>query len=510
MKLHHLRPQRGVLATGFILLALFGVVIFLVGRTINRIALKMNRTIVNEVCNNHYSALQGEIGKSLRPTEIVIDFLSTHPVFSREEATLVTDVLRKSDPKISRIWIQDLTSQRTELFVKETYTPLTDPQTIPADTQPSLYRTQPVPYLSFVRTLRMPDGRCYRCGTDITLGDLHAYLATESRATKSYAVIYLSDGRILSHPDSLSIGTMASGEVLSSIREVVESRSIIRSTVRSEYLNIPVQRVYFPMEIEGECWVVGVSVPEISIGNEIEDFHRYTVMLSLLAVLLFSALLTLYQRRWKKEYELRRQAEKESAQLHLQQVIEQINPHFLFNSLTSLYALIADDTRLAREFVLKLSGVYRYVLEKGKATLSRVGDEVDFTLQYYFLQKIRFENQIEMRIETDKSSDDWLIPSMSLQTLVENAIKHNKITPDNPLRIRIYTQNGNLVIENNYTPRRDSDHRSLGTGLDRIRTIYRFYSDQEISARTEGDVFRCMLPLLPPEKEHRKSDSSSD
>ena len=113
-----------------------------------------------------------------------------------------------------------------------------------------------------------------------------------------------------------------------------------------------------------------------------------------------------------------------------------------------------------------------------------------------------------MTIGTDTASDDLLIPSMSLQTLVENAIKHNKITPDNPLRIRIYTRDDRLVIENNYTPRRDSDRSSLGIGLERIRTIYRFYSDQEITVSTEGSVFRCTLPLLPPEKEHRKSDSS--
>ena len=118
------------------------------------------------------------------------------------------------------------------------------------------------------------------------------------------------------------------------------------------------------------------------------------------------------------------------------------------------------------------------------------------------------ENQIEMTIETDRHLDDLLIPSMSLQTLVENAIKHNKITPDNPLRIRIYTRDGRLVIENNFTPRRDSDRSSLGTGLERIRTIYRFYSDQRITVSTEGSIFRCTLPLLSPDKEHKRPDSS--
>lgn len=514
MKLSNLRPQRGVLTTGFVLLAAFGVAIFLVGRTINRIALKMNRTIVREVCDNHYAALRAEFEKSARPTDIVAGFLSAHPQFTREEAAILADALRQSDPKISRIWLQELPSGRTETFARDETAPETDTllprsgndlRDAPAG---SIYRSRPIPHLSFVRTFRTEDGRAYRCGTDIALCDLYAYLTVESLATKSYAVVYETGGRIVSHPDSLLIGTPASEEALGFIARVKETRAAVRTAAVSGYLGIPVQRVYFPLEIGDERWVVAVSVPEISVSGEIDEFHRYTAVLSLLAVLLFSILLTLYQRRWKREYELRRQAEKESAQLHLQQVIEQINPHFLFNSLTSLYALIADDARLAREFVLKLSGVYRYVLEKGRSTLSRVGDELDFTLQYYFLQKIRFENQIEMTIGTDTASDDLLIPSMSLQTLVENAIKHNKITPDNPLRIRIYTRDDRLVIENNYTPRRDSDRSSLGIGLERIRTIYRFYSDQEITVSTEGSVFRCTLPLLPPEKEHRKSDSS--
>lgn len=512
MKLSHLKPQRSVLTTGLVLLVTFAVAIFLIGRTINRIALKMNRTIVNEVCDNHYAALKAEFEKSICPSDVVAEFLAEHPKFTRDEADILTETLRQSYPKISRIWLQELTTGRTEIFAHTDNDPLSEAE--PSSTTTSgkdscrhtdcgIYRKKPIPHLSFVRTFRTMDGSAYRCGTDITLGDFYSYLAIESRATKSYAVVYETGGDIVLHPDSLLIGNPASEEAIDAIARVLSTQTPFRTTSRSGYLDIPVQRVYFPLEIEGEQWVMAVSIPEISVSEEIDDFHRYTVILSLLAVLLFSILLTLFQRRWKQEYELRRQAEKESAQLQLQQVIEQINPHFLFNSLTSLYALIADDTRLAREFVLKLSGVYRYVLEKGKATLSRVGDEIDFTLQYYFLQKIRFENQIEMTIETDRHLDDLLIPSMSLQTLVENAIKHNKITPENPLSIRIYIQDGRLVIENNYTPRHDSDHSSLGTGLERIRTIYRFYSDQEITVSTDNAVFRCTLPLLPPDSEHR-------
>lgn len=89
---------------------------------------------------------------------------------------------------------------------------------------------------------------------------------------------------------------------------------------------------------------------------------------------------------------------------------------------------------------------------------------------------------------------------MSLQTLVENALKHNRITGLNPLRIRIRTEGESLVIENNYTPRSEGNAESLGVGLERIRSVYRFYTEENISISSDAEAFRCRLPLLPPEK----------
>ena len=107
----------------------------------------------------------------------------------------------------------------------------------------------------------------------------------------------------------------------------------------------------------------------------------------MISVLFFAVLLVLAQRRWRREYDLRRHSERESAQLHLQQLLEQIDPHFLFNSLNSLYALIRCNPDQAREFTLTLSRVYRRVLERRKQILSTLAEEIDFTWQYYTLQK---------------------------------------------------------------------------------------------------------------------------
>ena len=127
-------------------------------------------------------------------------------------------------------------------------------------------------------------------------------------------------------------------------------------------------------------------------------------------------------------------------------------------------------------------------------------EEIDFTWQYYTLQKIRFDDRIELTTAIDPALRNWRIPSMSLQTLVENAVKHNSITGGNPLHIRIRTEGESILIENNYTPRSDGDKESLGMGLERIRSVYRFYTEENISISVGDGTFRCRLPLLPPEK----------
>ena len=246
--------------------------------------------------------------------------------------------------------------------------------------------------------------------------------------------------------------------------------------------------------------MASIGIPRLAIEQEIDDFHLYTILTAVVSVLFFATLLVVAQRRWRREYDLRRLSEQESAQLHLQQVLEQIDPHFLFNSLNSLYALIRCNPEQAREFTLTLSKVYRHVLERRKQILSTLADEIDFTWQYYSLQKIRFGDRIELTTAIDPALRNWRIPAMSLQTLVENALKHNRITSCNPLHIRIRTEGESLLIENNFTPRSEGNAESLGVGLERIRSVYRFYTEENISIASDSGTFRCRLPLLPPEK----------
>ena len=188
--------------------------------------------------------------------------------------------------------------------------------------------------------------------------------------------------------------------------------------------------------------------------------------------------------------------EKKQSELYKQYLMLQINPHFLFNSLNSLSVLIGTDSTLAKEFVLKLSKVYRYLLETRNESLSTVKEEIDFTRQYYFLQKIRFGEQLDLTIQVSPLSLEAKIPSMSLQMLVENAIKHNLVTIQNPLHINIHDEGDWLSVENNYQPRGESSEASMGVGFERIRTIYEFYSPEKFVCGCQNGYYVCRLPLL--------------
>ena len=242
--------------------------------------------------------------------------------------------------------------------------------------------------------------------------------------------------------------------------------------------------------------MVAVNVPQFGNEEILADFHRYTLLIAVVTVFIFGVLSFYAQGKWRKENRLRNKVEQESMALQLRQLENQLNPHFLFNSLNSLSALITTDSSLAKEFVLRLSRVYRYLLEKRNDSLATVREELEFMNQYYFLQRIRFGEQLRLDAEVEEEWMEKKIPAMSLQMLVENAIKHNQITKMKPLEIRIYARDNFLVVENNYQPRGKEEGMSTGIGLERIGRIYEFYSSARFEYGQEGGVFVCRLPFI--------------
>lgn len=503
-------PKGRPLMAGTVLLILLVAVVLASGRIINGIAVQMSGRIVTQISQYHYRLLQVEFERPVEVLTTAARFTHSHPAPSEAEMNVLTATLMETDPKIGCIWFME----RGETIVR-TYPRRGTPGVTAAgeerrrlvaelrddSVRSCVSRSGETPVWSLVCRVRDERGGEHFCGVDLPLTDIYAYMTEQDPHSPSYATLFDPEGVIVYHPDHRRLGrSVSETRDSTAFREVLVSGRKIIASVVSDYLEIAEERIYYPLQLGNSRWVAGIGIPRLAIEQEIDDFHLYTILTAVVSVLFFATLLVVAQRRWRREYDLRRLSEQESAQLHLQQVLEQIDPHFLFNSLNSLYALIRCNPEQAREFTLTLSKVYRHVLERRKQILSTLADEIDFTWQYYSLQKIRFGDRIELTTAIDPALRNWRIPAMSLQTLVENALKHNRITSCNPLHIRIRTEGESLLIENNFTPRSEGNAESLGVGLERIRSVYRFYTEENISIASDSGTFRCRLPLLPPEK----------
>lgn len=185
----------------------------------------------------------------------------------------------------------------------------------------------------------------------------------------------------------------------------------------------------------------------------------------------------------------------ESANAQLENLKNQLNPHFLFNNLSVLTSLVYKNQDKAADFINELAKVYRYVLDTKNAELVPLQEELDFINHYIYLQKIRFEESIlfEIKIEDSKKSA-YLLP-MCLQMLVENTIQHNETSQANPLKVLIYTQNNSLIIENPILPRSNVAD-STKMGLKNIEQRYSFFTDEKVIVSNNGEIFKVILPLI--------------
>jgi two-component system, LytTR family, sensor kinase len=174
----------------------------------------------------------------------------------------------------------------------------------------------------------------------------------------------------------------------------------------------------------------------------------------------------------------------------------QVNPHFLFNSLNSLSSLIAENPRLAEDFVDEMASVYRYLLQTNDKTLTTLAEELRFIDSYFHLLKTRYGEGISLMIDVPNAFLSHQLPPLTLQILVENAVKHNVISTKKPLAITIdITDNASLRIRNNLQ-KKTAKVLSNHLGLTNITTKYALLSPQEVSISDENGYFTVILPLL--------------
>ncbi|MFD2247428.1 sensor histidine kinase [Pontibacter ruber] len=189
------------------------------------------------------------------------------------------------------------------------------------------------------------------------------------------------------------------------------------------------------------------------------------------------------------------QLQKENFRAQLESLKNQVNPHFLFNSLNVLGSLIYKNQDQAVQFLGQLSEVYRTLLDSGQQQLVPLQKELELANAYIYLMKTRFGDNVQFEVEVPQDKLQLQLPPTSVQLLIENAIKHNGSTSKKPLVVKIYTSGNKLVVENNLQPRL-SEVTSTGLGLQNISNRYKYMSDEQVEINQNDSAFTVKLPLL--------------
>jgi two-component system LytT family sensor kinase len=202
-------------------------------------------------------------------------------------------------------------------------------------------------------------------------------------------------------------------------------------------------------------------------------------------------------------YLLRRskQKDKENSQLktayleaELELLKEQLNPHFLFNSLSSLSGIIREDPQKAQHFISHLSKIFRYALARPLNNLVSIGEEMTMIMSYGQLLKMRFEDAFTLETDIGANYQNFTIPHLTLQPLLENAAKHNSVSLTKPLKVKIYIADDYLIVKNNLQEITEPEN-STGIGLTNLNSRFRILMHREIEIQKTADSFIVKLPL---------------
>ncbi len=195
-----------------------------------------------------------------------------------------------------------------------------------------------------------------------------------------------------------------------------------------------------------------------------------------------------------KEYE------NEKAIANYNALKKQLNPHFLFNSFNSLAGLVSENSERSEEFVQELSNIYRYTLSKSEEMVVTLEEELQLIQSYITLQQIRFKDHLLLHTTIDQKMLKRYLPPMTLELLVENAIKHNVIGKVHPLEIEMYTEDDHVIVKNKYVPKsRPAESHSHGIGLKNLTNQYKLISSKVPSFGLVNGYYIAKIPLISSE-----------
>lgn len=221
------------------------------------------------------------------------------------------------------------------------------------------------------------------------------------------------------------------------------------------------------------------------------------VVLVLVATIYYSILTSFHVFRNIHQASLQAEKlQKEIAQAQFESLKNQVNPHFLFNSLNVLTSLITLEPLLAEKFTEQLSKAYRYVLEHKGDDMVTLKTELEFIYSYIFLIDIRFKDKLKINLDIPADKMNWLLPPLTLQLLIENAIKHNVVSKRSPLEIDIFIDKNDYLCVRNNLQIRDDKMASSRVGLRNISNRYGYITDKPTFFGLENDKYLARIPLL--------------
>ncbi len=277
------------------------------------------------------------------------------------------------------------------------------------------------------------------------------------------------------------------------IQYAIARYSIFRETAKLIVFQVITLSIFVILVESGEIWAV-----ENYLRIPMSQSSKFTIIIgSLLITFMISSIYAsvAFFTQWKDNL-LRTQAlEKANFEARYDTLRNQVNPHFLFNSLNTLLMLV-DGNPVASRYVESISEIMRYMLQSRDKEAVTISDELKIARDYIFIQQSRFGEKLQVSFDVSDSCLNQLIPPLTMQMLLENAIKHNVVAKEQPLIVKVFTETDTfLVVQNNIQPRLDREP-STGVGLENIRSRYKHLCGKEVAVNSDHDLFTVKLPFF--------------
>jgi sensor histidine kinase YesM len=317
---------------------------------------------------------------------------------------------------------------------------------------------------------------------------------------------------------STFISVTLAASLVASILSITNMRSMFAMRRKYPALNQTGKRLLSSIALYALADVIGCTLillwydylPSLEFTISIGSIVKVTVVLLISATIAGLGYEFFYSfQKWKESILENERLQKRQAQAELSVLKSQVNPHFLFNSLNSLSSLISDDTERAERYLNEMTKVYRYLIRNNEAELTSLDNELQFMHSYFHLLKTRYGKGIDMQIAVQPEHQCFLLPPLTLQLLVENAVKHNAILKEKPLLLKLFSNNKNELVVTNNLQKKTLQVDSTKIGLSNISSKYKLLNKPGIQIQQTETAFTVILPLIPIEEATLKERMTS-